>query len=74
MIHTNRVLFKRRDQVLSDSKSCAWSCGAFGKSAKQRQLEGNSRDEEVDVLCASAVKCGSSSVLNMACELCEDCS
>ena len=35
------------------------------------QLEGNSREEEVDLLCASAVKGGSSSVLNMACERCE---
>ena len=34
------------------------------------QVEGNSREEEVDVLCAGAVKGGSSSVLNTACQLC----
>ena len=37
------------------------------------QLEENSREEEVEVLCVGAVKGGSSSVLNMACELCDDC-
>ena len=36
------------------------------------QFERNSRREEVDVLCEGAVNGGPSSVLNMACERCED--
>ena len=37
------------------------------------QFEGNSPEEAADVLWVGAVKGGSRNVVNIACELCEDC-